>query len=101
MASPQEVRRSNDGDRMKVWSRTFVVALLAALYACAAPSHRRGSDLAFVGDYPTAETQAKLKDELYFQKAVQSYLWALPALNMTAMKEASEAKFGKGYNVLP
>ena len=36
-----------------------------------------------------------------FQRAVQLYLWALPSLNMYGMKEGSEAKFGKGYNVLP
>ena len=36
-----------------------------------------------------------------FQRAVQTYLWALPALNMYGMKEGSEKTFGKGYNVLP
>jgi hypothetical protein len=38
---------------------------------------------------------------LYFQRATQTYLWALPALNMYGMKEGSEKVFGKGYNVLP
>jgi hypothetical protein len=42
-----------------------------------------------------------LLDELFFQRAVQTYLWALPALNMYGMKEGSEKAFGKGYNVLP
>jgi hypothetical protein len=55
----------------------------------------------FEHGYPTAEGAAALKDELLYQHATQSYLWALPALNMYAMKEASEAKFGAGYNVLP
>ena len=44
---------------------------------------------------------ASIKDELLYQRATQSYLWALPLLNMRALKEASEAKFGAGYNVLP
>jgi hypothetical protein len=44
---------------------------------------------------------AALRDELTFQRATQLYLWALPSLNMYGMKGASEAKFGKGYNVLP
>jgi hypothetical protein len=44
---------------------------------------------------------ATLKDEMVYQYAVQSYLWSLPILNMYGMKEGSEAKFGKGYNVLP
>lgn len=55
----------------------------------------------FAGGYPTAEASQRLKDELLFQSAVQTYLWALPALNMYGMKEGSEKVFGKGYNVLP
>jgi len=57
--------------------------------------------LAFAEDYPTPETVQQLKDELLFQQATQSYLWALPAINMWAMKEGSEKQFGAGYNVLP
>jgi hypothetical protein len=59
------------------------------------------SDLPFDGGYPTKEGIATLKDELLFQRGVQTYIWALPALNMYAMKEGSERTFGKGYNVLP
>jgi hypothetical protein len=55
----------------------------------------------FAGGYPTAEATKRLKDELLFQNAVQTYLWALPALNMYGMKEGSEKTFGNGYNVLP
>ena len=47
------------------------------------------------------EHSAALMDELLFQRAVQTYLWALPVLNMYGMKEGSEKTFGKGYNVLP
>ncbi len=53
------------------------------------------------GGYPTSQGISTLKDELFFQRAVQSYIWALPALNMYGMKEGSEKTFGKGYNVLP
>lgn len=59
------------------------------------------ADLPFDGGYPTQEGIATLKDELLFQRGVQTYIWALPALNMYAMKEGSERTFGKGYNVLP
>jgi len=55
----------------------------------------------FVQGYPSKPDIAKLKDELFFQRAVQSYIWALPALNIYAMKEASEKKFGAGYNIMP
>jgi hypothetical protein len=44
---------------------------------------------------------SKLRDELLYQRATQSYLWALPLLNMRAMKEGSEKTFGAGYHVLP
>ena len=58
-------------------------------------------NLPFAEDYPTPETAQQLKDELLFQQGTQSYLWALPAINMWAMKEGSEKQFGAGYNVLP
>jgi hypothetical protein len=38
-------------------------------------------DPIFVGGYPSAEMSQRLKDELLFLNAVQTYLWALPALN--------------------
>jgi hypothetical protein len=59
------------------------------------------ANLPFQQDYPTDETAQRLTDELLFERGVQSYLWALPAINMWAMKQASEARFGAGYNVLP
>lgn len=55
----------------------------------------------FKDGFPTQEASRSLADELVFQRAVQSYLWALPAINIWAMKEASEKQFGAGYNVLP
>jgi hypothetical protein len=58
-------------------------------------------NLPFATDYPTEETAQRLKDELLFQQATQTYLWALPAINVWAMKQGSEAKFGAGYNLLP
>jgi hypothetical protein len=59
------------------------------------------ANLPFQQDYPTDGAAKRLIDELLFERGVQSYLWALPAINMWAMKEASEARFGAGYNVLP
>jgi len=52
-------------------------------------------------NYLTKQSSQVLLDELTFQRAVQVYLWALPAMNMYGMKEGSEKIFGKGYNVLP
>jgi len=55
----------------------------------------------FVENWPTDASAEVLLDELLFQRAVQSYLWALPAMNVVAMKEGSERLFGVGYNVMP
>ena len=62
---------------------------------------QRLANLPFPENYPTPESTQALIDELLFQRAVQAYLWALPAVNVFAMKESSERAFGKGYNVLP
>ena len=50
---------------------------------------------------PTPETAKLLKDELLFQRATQTYLWALPLINTLGMKFGSDKVFGTGYNVLP
>ena len=55
----------------------------------------------FVENRPTAETAQTLRDELLFQRATQTYLWALPLINTLGMQVGSEKVFGKGYNVLP
>ncbi len=59
------------------------------------------AELQFPGGYPTAESSARLFDELDFQRAVQVYLWALPAMNIDAMRQGSEAAFGAGNHILP
>ena len=83
------------------------LAILALCAALVLPAHAQTSrhdelaELPFPNGYPSKDGIAALKDELLFQRAVQTYIWALPALNMYAMKEGSEKVFGKGYNVLP
>src|SRR6476469_1013451 len=53
----------------------------------------------FSENRPTLETSKLLKEELLFQRATQTYLWAL--INTLGMKVGSEKTFGSGYNVLP
>ena len=50
---------------------------------------------------PTQESAETLMDELLFQRASQTYLWALPLINTLGMKVGSEETFGAGYHVLP
>jgi len=50
---------------------------------------------------PTEASAAALMDELFFQRASQIYLWAMPLINTMGMKTGSEKAFGAGYHVLP
>jgi hypothetical protein len=54
-----------------------------------------------VENRPSVETSKLLRDELLFQRATQTYLWALPLINTLGMKFGSEKVFGAGYNILP
>lgn len=58
------------------------------------------ADVGFDGGYPTDESATALAEELHFQRAVQTYLWALPAVNMYAMKKGLGEVAGSGYNVM-
>ena len=58
------------------------------------------SKLPFKDNFPTPEASARLYDEMQFQRAVQVYLWALPAMNMVAMRDGQAAAFGADNNVL-
>ena len=58
-------------------------------------------ELPFAEGRPTKETAQTLRDELLFQRATQTYLWALPLINTLGMKTGSEKVFGAGYNILP
>ena len=85
----------------------FIVAAVAALLVHARPASAQTSrfeglsSVPFVENRPTPETSRTLRDELLFQRATQTYLWALPLINTLGMKVGSEKVFGAGYNVLP
>jgi hypothetical protein len=87
--------------------QTLVAAALSLAFSTAtraqAPSHY--DELANVpfkeGYIAKKDNVQTLLDESSFERGVQTYLWAVPALNMYGMKEGSEKVFGKGYNVLP
>lgn len=78
-----------------------VVAAPSAEAAPATPDHYQSlANLAFDSGYPTAAQSKALERELYFQRGVQAYLWALPAVNMYAMKEGLGKTFGEGHQVM-
>lgn len=90
---------------MKTTKQFTLSALLAASLALPAFAQTARFDelanLPFKENRPTAETAKTLRDELLFQRATQTYLWALPLINTLGMKLGSEKVFGAGYNVLP
>jgi hypothetical protein len=53
------------------------------------------------GNWLPEEEAEALRDELFYQRAIHAYMTMQPALNVIGMRDGSEAKFGKGYNVLP
>jgi hypothetical protein len=59
------------------------------------------ADAPFAENRPTTAAATTLADELLFQRATQTYLWAMPLINTLGMKVGSEQVFGAGYNVLP
>ncbi len=59
------------------------------------------ADLPFKDGRPARESAQILRDELLFQRATQTYLWALPLINTLGMQVGSEKAFDAGYNVLP
>lgn len=46
--------------------------------------------------YPSEQTTKKLFDEMDFQRAVQAYLWALPAIGTAQWQNEQREKFGAG-----
>src|SRR5215813_14632802 len=83
------------------------LAVLLAAFGLAPLTHAQTdrydalANSAMVENRPTPETSALLKDELLFQRATQTYLWALPLINTLGMQVGSEKAFGAGYHVLP
>jgi hypothetical protein len=90
--------------KRRIISTAMIIAVTIAFSSTAAIAqsdrYQELSSLPFKSDYPTAETTRALDEELYFQRAVQAYLWALPAVNMYAMKEGLGKTSGEGYNVM-
>lgn len=79
---------------------TAALALTAGVAAADAARFRALADLPFEHNRPTEETAKTLMDELTFQRATQTYLWALPLLNTMGMRDGAEKAFGVGYDVM-
>jgi hypothetical protein len=87
--------------RSAMLSAVVIVACASPLAAAQGNRYDVLANSTMVENRPTSETSRTLKDELLFQRATQTYLWALPLINTLGMKVGSEKAFGHGYNVLP
>jgi hypothetical protein len=55
----------------------------------------------YKGGWPNAKELESVHEQFLLQRAVQSYMMTLPALNVIGLRDGSEKEFGAGYNVLP
>lgn len=85
---------------------TCFLSILAALFW--SPSFVLGqsdrfrdlANLPFQENRPTDSTAHTLREELLFQRATQTYLWAMPLINTMGMYDGFKDSFGSGYNVM-
>ena len=57
-------------------------------------------NLHYDGNWPSDEDAQQLRDELYYNMAIQAYMHMQPALNTIGMRDGGEEEFGEGYNVV-
>lgn len=89
---------------MRSLLRGAAVGAVTLVIACATPDRTdRFESLAtlpFEKDRPTAETARTLTEELLFQRAVQTYLWAMPLLNTMGMRDGFAEAYTPTYNTM-
>jgi hypothetical protein len=72
----------------------------AAIPAPAPTTQSRLGALNFEKGFPTEETTQKLFDELDYQRAVQAYLWAYPAVSFESIRLGTSRDLGADLNDL-
>lgn len=87
---------------------TNKLILIAAVLACTvAFTNAQAQDMTplvkqmYNGAWPDQTTIDQLNQEHIYQRGIEAYMQTLPILNTIGMRDGSEAKYGKGYNVLP
>lgn len=92
--------------RMKPLAMTAMFAMSFAAMIVATPSRAqtdRFDALAktpFHENRPTAQAAKTLQEELLFQRATQTYLWALPLLNTMGMRDGFAKSYSPTYNTM-
>jgi hypothetical protein len=65
------------------------------------PHASPGVNLHYNGNWPSDEEAQQLRDELFYNNAIQAYMTMLPALNTIGLRDGSQKEFGAGYNIIP
>ncbi|RDI97546.1 DUF1254 domain-containing protein [Dyella solisilvae] len=84
----------------------LLAAMVASTSALPGAAHAQQDRYEALANLPedhnraTPDTAKALKEELLFQRASQTYLWALPLLNTVGMRDGFADAFGTGYNVM-
>jgi hypothetical protein len=68
--------------------------------AQAQTAETRIGKLSFPNGFPTEETTRKVFDEIDYQRAVQAYLWAYPAVSFESIRIATKRDLGADLNDL-
>ena len=77
----------------------FVSGILTGAHAQTPDSvQTRIGALSFERGYPTPETTRKVFDEMDYQRAVQAYLWAYPAVSFESMRVGVKRDLGVDHN---
>jgi hypothetical protein len=81
-----------------LFAGTVALALLASSLVQAETIDSRFGKLEFQNGYPTEATTKRLFDEMDFQRAVQAYLWAVPAVSFESFRQGMKRDLGVDYN---
>lgn len=73
-----------------VLAAVFTIASAKAQYTTPASVKTRIGTLTFERGYPTEETKRKVFDEIDYQRAVQAFLWAYPAVSFESIRVAAQ-----------
>jgi hypothetical protein len=82
----------------QVITATLILGLILSAAGNSAWAQSRGGEgetrlgkIEFENDYVTEETAIKLREELKFQAAVQTYLWSFPIANIMSLRDGHRA----------
>ncbi len=88
-----------------IWTAAFSILVLALCPLSAeaqdAPTTSPLIQQVYKGGWPAADELKSVHEQFLLQRAVQSYMMTLPALNVIGMRDGSGKEFGSGYHVLP